>query len=78
VLLKGPADGLRILAYSQALVCVGEATITSSFAAGWNKAALPKAWAARLASGAYFLKAQPLRAGKAGPWCKPVPIYILR
>ncbi len=78
VLLKGPADGLRLRAYSQALVCVGEATITASFAAGWNKAALPKAWASRLANGAYFLVAQPLRSGQAAAWSKPLIIYMLR
>jgi len=78
VLLKGPADGLKIRAYSQALVCVGEATLVASFKPGWNKAELPKAWALRLSNGAYSLVAQPLRSGQAGPWCKPVPIYILR
>jgi hypothetical protein len=78
VQLRGPADGLRLRAYSQALVCVGEATFSASLKPGWNKADLPKGWASRLANGAYYLIAQPFRSGQAGAWCKPIPIYMLR
>lgn len=78
VLLAGPADGIRVRAYTQALVRAAEVEVPGTFETGWNQVALPHGWAPDLAQGVYFLKVDPLRGGMLGFSCPPIAVYVLR
>lgn len=74
--LAGPADGLRISTYTQALIRVNDGVIAGSFTAGWNRVPLPNSWSQGLAYGVYFMTVLPQRGGLVGLAGAPATLYL--
>lgn len=77
VLLAGPAEGIRLRAFTQALVLATQQQFSGAYQKGWNRVDLPANWSTGLASGVYFLQVQSLRNGRPGFVVPPIPVYLL-
>lgn len=64
--LKGPADGVGLAVFTEALVQAREAEIQMPLRAGWNNVPLGSALK-NLPLGLYFVRVHVTRAGAASP-----------